>query len=51
MKYFEKIEESKNNLDMTHKYKIKPNNIINSFPIKYNYQKDKYITYFTDDNI
>ena len=44
-KYFDKIEDAKKKLDMTENYH---NKITNLFPIKYN--KDKYITYFTNDD-
>ena len=44
-KYFDKIEDAKKKLDMTENYH---NKLSNLFPIKYN--KDKYITYFTNDN-
>jgi len=50
-KYFENINESKKELDMTGRNKNTTNKISNIFPIKYNYSKDKYITYFTDENI
>ena len=49
-KYFDKIEECKKNLDMTENNKNKQNKMLNNFPIKYN-EKNKYINYFTDDNI
>jgi hypothetical protein len=49
-KYFDKIEDSKQNLDMTDNNKNRQKKISNIFPTKYN-QKDKYITYFTDDLI
>ena len=49
-KYFENIEDCRKNLELTQKVKNPQNNISNYFPIKYNYQRDKYITYFTDDN-
>ena len=49
-KYFENIEECRKSLELTLKVKNPQNNISNYFPIKYNYQRDKYITYFTDDN-
>ena len=44
-KYFDKIEDAKKKLDMTEN---NHNKISNLFPINYN--KDKYITYFTNDN-
>ena len=50
-KCFERIEDCKKNLEQTEKLKNRPYRITHFFPIKYNYQKDKYITYFTDDNL
>ena len=41
-KYFDKIEDSKQNLDMTDNNKNRQKKISNIFPTKYN-QKDKYI--------
>ena len=50
-KYFDKIEDNKKELDMTEFYKKYQNINNNTFQVKYNYHKDKYITYFTDDNM
>ena len=50
-KYFENIEDFRKNLELTQKVKNPQNNISSYFPIRYNYQRDKYITYFTDDNL
>ena len=43
------LEESSKDLDLTGNYQSF--RLSNMLPIKYNYHKDKYITYFTDDNI
>ena len=48
-KNLEKLEESSKDLDLTGNYQSY--RLSSMFPIKYNYHKDKYITYFTDDNI
>ena len=48
-KNLEKLEEFSKDLDLTGNYQSY--RLSNMFPIKYNYHKDKYITYFTDDNI
>ena len=51
-KYFENVEDSKNNQDITDTCKIKQNNLSSIFPLKYKNKTEKYITYFTDnDNI
>ena len=49
-RYFEHIEECRKNLEMTDKGKNGQNNLSNNFPIIYN-QKNKYITFFTEDDI
>ncbi len=48
-KNLEKLEESSKELDLTGNYQSY--RLTNMFPMKYNYHKDKYITYFTEDNI
>ena len=48
-KDLDKFEESSKDLDLTGNYQSY--RLSNIFPIKYNYHKEKYITYFTDDNI
>ncbi len=49
-RYFDEIDNEKKKFVMTENNKNKTNNN-NIHPIKYNYLKDKYITYFTDENL
>ena len=48
-KNLEKSEESSKDLDLTGNYQSY--RLSSMFPRKYNYHTDKYITYFTEDNI
>ena len=51
LKYFEKIEDNSKNFDMTVNDNNNQKRLTNIFPIKFNYQKEKYINYFADDSI
>ena len=51
IKYFEKIEDNSKNFDMTDNSKVSQIRLTKIFPFKFNYQKDKYINYFADDDI
>ena len=51
LKYFEKIEDNSKNFDMTLNDKNNKKRLSNILPIKFNYQKEKYINYFADDSI
>ena len=51
LKYFEKIEDNSKNFDMTANDRNDHKRLSNIFPIKFNYQKEKYINYFADDSI
>ena len=51
LKYFEKIEDNSKNFDLTLNNKCDKKRLTTIFPIKFNYQKDKYINYFTDNSI
>ena len=51
LKYFEKIEDNSKNFDLTVNDKNNPKRLTNIFPIKFNYEKEKYINYFADDSL
>ena len=51
LKYFEKIEDNSKNFDMTLNDKNNKKRLSNILPIRFNYQKEKYINYFADDSI
>ena len=51
LKYFEKIEDNSKNFDFTLNNKDAKQRLTTIFPIKFNYHKDKYINYFTDNSI
>ena len=51
LKYFEKIEDNSKNFDMTANDRNTQKRLTNIFPIKFNYQKEKYINYFADDSL
>ena len=51
IKYFEKIEDNSKNFDMTDNSKVSQIRLTKIFPFKFNYQKDKYINYFADNDI
>ena len=51
LKYFEKIEDNSKNFDMTLNDKNNKKRLSNIIPIRFNYQKEKYINYFADDSI
>ena len=51
LKYFEKIEDNSKNFDMTWNDKNNKKRLSNILPIRFNYQKEKYINYFADDSI
>ena len=51
LKYFEKIEDNSKNFDLTLNNKEDRKRLTTIFPIKFNYHKDKYINYFTDNSI
>ena len=50
LKYFEKIEDNSKNFDSTVNDKNNQKRLTNIFPIKFNYEKEKYINYFADDS-
>ena len=50
-KYFEKLEDNSKNFDMTENHREERKRYTQTFPIKFNYEKDKYINYFADDSI
>ena len=50
LKYFEKIEDNSKNFDLTVNDKNNQKRLTNIFPIKFNYEKEKYINYFADDS-
>lgn len=51
LKYFEKIEDNSKNFEMTAIDKNTQRRLTNIFPIKFNYEKEKYINYFADDSL
>ena len=51
LKYFEKIEDNSKNFDMTANDRNTQKRLTNIFPIKFNYQKEKYINFFADDSL
>ena len=51
LKYFEKLEDNSKNFDMTENHREERKRYTQTFPIKFNYEKDKYINYFADDSI
>ena len=51
LKYFEKIEDNSKNFDMSLNDKNNKKRLSNILPIRFNYQKEKYINYFADDSI
>ena len=51
LKYFEKIEDNSKNFDMTLNDKNNKKRLSNILPIRFNYQKEKYINYFADYSI
>ena len=50
-RYFDEIGKDKNKLQLNGNNKKRISNNENTFPKRYSNLKDKYITYFTDENI